>query len=38
MNYVITKEELDYLAGRVKVLEALTKELCEAEIAKYDRG
>ena len=37
-NYVITQEELEYLAGRVKVLEALTKELCEAEITKYDRG
>ena len=34
-NYVITQEELAYLAGRVKVLEALTKELCEAEIASY---
>ncbi|MCG8340333.1 MAG: HEPN domain-containing protein [Cytophagales bacterium] len=36
-SYVITKEELDYLAERVKVLETLTKELCEAEIKKYDR-
>ena len=34
-NYVITQEELEYLAERVKVLAALTKELCEAEIAKY---
>ncbi|MCG8339846.1 MAG: hypothetical protein MI674_01015 [Cytophagales bacterium] len=36
-NYVITQEELEYLAGSVKVLEALTKELCEAEIKRYDR-
>ena len=34
-NYVITQEELEYLAERVKVLAALTEELCEAEIAKY---
>ena len=36
-NYVITQEELEYLAGSVKVLETLTKELCEAEIKRYDR-
>ena len=30
------QEELESLAGRVKVLAALTKELCEAEIARYD--
>ena len=36
MDYVITQEELESLAGRVKVLAALTKELCEAEIARYD--
>ena len=36
MDYVIAQEELESLSGRVKVLAALTKELCEAEIAKYD--
>ncbi|MCG8389199.1 MAG: hypothetical protein MJA30_26825 [Cytophagales bacterium] len=36
MDYVITQEELESLAGNVKVLAALTKKLCEAEIAKYD--
>ena len=36
-SYVITKQELEYLAERVKILAALTKELCEAEIAKYNK-
>ena len=28
MNYKITKEELEWLSGRVKKLQALTEEVC----------
>ena len=31
-GYVITKEELTYLAERVKVLGALVEKLCKAQI------
>lgn len=31
-DYVITKEELDYLAGRVRKLQELTKRICEEKI------
>lgn len=34
-SYVITRGELAYLAERVKILERLTQELCEAEIARF---
>ena len=33
-SYVITQQELAYLAERVKVLEELIKELCEADDRK----
>ncbi len=32
-NYTITREELDYLASRVRKLEELTKRICEEKIA-----
>ena len=32
-DYVITKEELEYLAARVKKLQELTKRICEEKIA-----
>ena len=32
MNYKITKEELEWLSGRVKKLEALTEEVCRKRI------
>jgi HEPN domain-containing protein len=31
-DYVITKEELEYLAARVRKLQALTKRICEEKI------
>ena len=33
-TYTITKEELDYLADRVRRLQAITKEACSEQIAK----
>ena len=32
-DYVITKEELEYLAARVSKLQELTKKVCEEKIA-----
>ena len=32
-DYAITKEELEYLAARVRKLQELTKRICEAKIA-----
>ena len=32
-DYAITKEELEYLAGRVRKLQELTKRICEEKIA-----
>jgi uncharacterized protein len=32
-DYVITKEELEYLASRVRKLQELTKQICEEKIA-----
>ena len=32
-DYTITKEELEYLAGRVRKLQELTKKVCEEKIA-----
>jgi len=32
-NYVITKEELEYLISRVHILQELTKRICEEKIA-----
>lgn len=32
-DYTITKEELEYLAGRVRKLQELTKRMCEEKIA-----
>ena len=32
-DYVITREELDYLAARVRKLQELTKRICEEKIA-----
>jgi len=34
-KYKITKKELDYLAGRVKQLQKLTKAICRERIASY---
>lgn len=33
--YAITKAQLEYLGQRVKELQRLTKEICEARIASY---
>jgi uncharacterized protein len=35
-RYRITKEELDYLAERVRLLQDVVKLLCERRIAKYE--
>jgi uncharacterized protein len=34
-KYKITKKELEYLAGRVKLLQRLTKEVCKERIESY---
>jgi HEPN domain-containing protein len=34
-GYKITKEQLDYLARRVRKLQDLTKKICEARIESY---
>jgi HEPN domain-containing protein len=34
-KYRITRKELEYLAGRVKKLHALTRKICRARIAEY---
>ena len=34
-NYKITKSELEYLAGRVRKLQRLTKEVCKERIESY---
>jgi hypothetical protein len=33
--YQITKAQLEYLAGRVRKLQRLTKKICEAKIESY---
>jgi predicted transcriptional regulator len=33
--YQITKEQLEYLAERVRKLQDLTKKICEARIQAY---
>lgn len=33
-TYTITKEELDYLADRVRRLQTITEEACREQIAK----
>jgi uncharacterized protein len=33
-DYVITKEELEYLAGRVQKLQELVKRVCDERIAQ----
>jgi len=35
-HYKITQEELEWLAERVKCLQALTEQLCQAKIASFD--
>jgi uncharacterized protein len=35
-HYKITKEELEWLAERVKYLQELTEKLCQAKIASFD--
>lgn len=35
-TYKITKKELEYLAGRVKKLQRLTKEACKERISSYE--
>jgi hypothetical protein len=34
-GYKITKAQLEYLAGRVRKLQRLTKKICEAKIESY---
>jgi predicted transcriptional regulator len=34
-GYKITKEQLEYLAERVKVLQKLTKKICEDKIKSF---
>jgi hypothetical protein len=34
-GYQITKAQLEYLAGRVRKLQRLTKEICDAKIESY---
>jgi len=34
-GYKITKAQLEYLAGRVRKLQRLTKTICEAKIESY---
>ena len=34
-DYAITKDELEYLAGRVRRLQDLTKRICEEKIAEH---
>ena len=34
-GYKITKTQLDYLAERVRKLQRLTKQICEARIESY---
>jgi len=34
-DYKITKKQLEYLAERVKVLQRLTKKICEAKIESF---
>jgi predicted nucleotidyltransferase/HEPN domain-containing protein len=36
-SYTITKEQLDWLAGRVQELQALTEKLCREKIASYEQ-
>ncbi len=35
-HYIITEEELNYLAERVKRLQALTEEVCQKKIASFN--
>ena len=35
-HYKITQEELEWLAERVKCLQELTEQLCQAKIASFD--
>jgi HEPN domain-containing protein len=35
LKYKVTKKELEYLAGRVKQLQRLTKAVCEERIESY---
>ena len=36
-DYAITKEDLDYLAGRVKVLRDLTERICREKIEGFTK-
>jgi hypothetical protein len=35
MNYKIEKEELEYLAARVKLLKELTERICNRRILQF---
>jgi uncharacterized protein len=37
-NYVITPEELTWLAERVKILQDITTKICQKKIASLDVG
>ncbi len=37
MGYKITKEELEYLAGRVSKLQSMTEEVCKAKIKSFTK-
>ncbi|MDD5596596.1 MAG: HEPN domain-containing protein [Victivallaceae bacterium] len=36
MNYKITKEELEYLAGQVKLLQEITEKVCKEKIKSFE--
>ncbi|MDD5597068.1 MAG: HEPN domain-containing protein [Victivallaceae bacterium] len=38
MGYTITQEELEYLAERVKLLQAITEKVCEEKIKSLETG
>lgn len=36
-DFVVTKEELDYMLARTEVLKTITKRICKEQIASYDK-
>lgn len=36
-EFVVTKEELDYMIERVEILKEITNRICQEKIASYDR-
>lgn len=37
MDFVVTKEELEYMIARTEVLKEITKKICTEKIASYDK-